>query len=80
MIETTAAIVAIGTGAVILMASTISALGIIFTPKISSRTGRYGFSEEEYQDRIRHDYDTVHRVRGFRGYSRPFSPRATSPL
>jgi hypothetical protein len=72
MIET-AALIAIGTGAAVLVASTIVALGIAFSPSIS-RVNKDGIKKGEYQDRLKHDQEAVYMVYGSRRYSRPFSP------
>jgi len=77
MIETTTALIAIGAGAVILMTSTIAALAIVFTPTIVSPVNTYGISEEEYQERLKHNNDSLYMHSRFGGYPRPFVPRSS---
>ena len=74
MLETVA-LLAIGTSAAVLVASTIAALGIGFSPSIS-RLSKDGVNEDEYHDRLKHDYDAVHMYYGSRRHARPFSSKA----
>ena len=60
MIETTAIVVALSASAVILVTSTIAALGIIFTPSILSPADKDGINKKEYQERIRHKNDILY--------------------
>lgn len=74
MIDTKVLLIAACIGAVGLVISMIVALVIIFTRSIPSNS-EYPISEEEYQDRLRHDHSAVRMLHGFRGYTRPYNSR-----
>jgi hypothetical protein len=76
MIETTAVLVAFGAAAAILVTSTIAALGIIFTPSILSPVDKCGINQKEYQERIKHNNESLYLYAPIGSYPRSFGSRS----
>ncbi|CAF4275063.1 unnamed protein product [Rotaria sordida] len=69
------ALVAICIGAIAVAISGLTATTIMFAPVVSSPKDKYPFNEEEYQARLRANYESIYMYTEFADFSPTTLPR-----
>ncbi|CAF2527168.1 unnamed protein product [Rotaria sp. Silwood2] len=64
-------------GAIAVAISGLAAMAIAFAPVVSSPEDKYEINEEEYQDRLRANYESVYMYTEFGGFPRTRIPRSS---
>ncbi|CAF1195478.1 unnamed protein product [Rotaria sp. Silwood1] len=70
-------IAAICIGAIAVAISGLAAMAIAFSPVVSSPQDKYTIDEDEYQDRLRSNYESVFMYTGFGVFPRAHIPRSS---